>query len=187
MIAHEYRPDKDSPDDAYFTSMDQMVADSDFVCNTEQFAQALAANGNNVYRYFYAERSSTDLWPSYTGVKHGDELEFTFGGPLNDPREYDLEEVSLARKMVTYWSNFARNGSPNPSVYLNSWPKYKSPDWMFMNFTAKVTKVDREVLAERCEFWNEVLPHFTKEDKSEDEKEDEEEEDDDVDFDACKA
>ena len=33
-----------------FAGFDQMVADSDFVCNLEEFADQLSENGNEVYR-----------------------------------------------------------------------------------------------------------------------------------------
>ena len=35
-----------------------MAADSDMVCQTEEFAQIMAKNGNRVYRYFYNHQSS---------------------------------------------------------------------------------------------------------------------------------
>lgn len=59
LIAHEYRQRSDTQErDASFKALDQMVGDSDFVCNTESFAQALSENGNDVFRYHYAHRSS---------------------------------------------------------------------------------------------------------------------------------
>ena len=41
-----------------FKALDQMAADSDMVCQTEEFAQIMAKNGNRVYRYFYNHQSS---------------------------------------------------------------------------------------------------------------------------------
>ena len=49
MIAREYS-DLHSGPDALFLALDQTVADADFVCATEGLAQALAENGNDVYR-----------------------------------------------------------------------------------------------------------------------------------------
>ena len=68
----------------------------------------------NVYfyfRYFYGEQSSQDEWPKWSGVKHGDELEFSFGIPLANPKQYDVDEIGLARDILTYWINFVKNGS----------------------------------------------------------------------------
>ena len=48
MIANEYRNLYDGPD-KYFRALDQMVADSDFVCSTEELAQTLAAEPLNYW------------------------------------------------------------------------------------------------------------------------------------------
>ena len=51
MIAHEYKDRFPREDPAgKFKALDQMVADSDFVCDTEHLAQSLSKNGNDVYR-----------------------------------------------------------------------------------------------------------------------------------------
>ncbi len=65
-----------------------------------------------IYRYKYAHRSSRDPYPAYTGVKHGDDVEFVFGTPLFDnlSEEYQEEEVELAEDLVNYWSTFVKTG-----------------------------------------------------------------------------
>ncbi len=65
-----------------------------------------------IYRYKYAHRSSLDPYPAYTGVKHGDDLEFVFGTPLFEDlsEKYQDEEVALAEDIVNYWSNFVKTG-----------------------------------------------------------------------------
>lgn len=37
---------------------------------------------------------------------------FVFGEPLNatDNKKYQIEEMHLARRVMTYWSNFAKFG-----------------------------------------------------------------------------
>ena len=104
MIAHAYR------NFPKFYAYDQMLGDSDFACSVESFAEALAENGNPVYRYYYSHRSSQDPWPKYSGTKHGDELEFTFGHPLSAPEKYTVSELKLATEIVTYWTNFVKAG-----------------------------------------------------------------------------
>lgn len=99
-----------------------------------------------------------DAWPSWSGVKHGDELEFTFGHPLIDSKKYNGKEIGLAREILTYWTNFVKNGSPNPSSILTSWPKYSGPKWRYLNLTTDETTVEESGMADRCSFWNEVVP-----------------------------
>ena len=47
-------------------------------------------------RYLYEHRSSADPWPEWSGVKHGDELEFTFGIPIGN-KDYTIEERNFAK------------------------------------------------------------------------------------------
>ena len=49
LIAYEYY-DRVPGEFSLFNALDQMVADSDFVCNVEEFAQRLSNNGNWVFR-----------------------------------------------------------------------------------------------------------------------------------------
>ena len=161
-----------------------MLGDSDFACSVESFADALSENGNAVYRYYYSHRSSQDPWPKYTGTKHGDELEFTFGRPLKAPAMYTVSEIDFANDIMTYWTNFVKTGydgcsdskhcrsksfsfsrNPNSMPSLTTWPKYEAPDWSYyvLNAAPKKTKVDKKRLNDRCKFWNELLPEFLEE------------------------
>ena len=74
------------------------------------------------FRYYYTQRSSTDQWPSYTGVKHGDELEFTFGHPItNLTGNYPEDEAQLSEYIVDYWLNFVIDGYVKfISIYITS-------------------------------------------------------------------
>lgn len=162
------------------------MGDSHFVCNSESLAQALSGNGNDVYRYHYSHRSSTDPWPEYSGVKHGDEIEFTFGHPLTMPKKYSIAEVSFAHDVVTYWTNFVKGGSPNPAYFLNSWPKYEAPDWKYLNLTAAApagSALGMNTMADACEFWSDVVPLFEGEGEEADTMMDSE---DPITFDECR-
>jgi cholinesterase len=102
--------DKFEGDDKLFKATDLMAGDVDMTCNTEEFAQKMSSRGNQVYRYFYNHQSSVDPWPTWSGAKHGSELEFTFGIPLKTPKEYSANEIKFARDIITYWTNFVKNG-----------------------------------------------------------------------------
>ena len=79
-----------------------------------------------IYRYKYAHRSSRDPYPAYTGVKHGDDVEFVFGTPLFDDlsEEYQEEEVELAEDLVNYWSTFVKTGYSYPLKKSSATIKY---------------------------------------------------------------
>ncbi len=41
---------------------------------------------------------------------HGDEINYIFGEPLNPAHSYTDEEKDFGRKIMRYWSNFAKYG-----------------------------------------------------------------------------
>jgi carboxylesterase type B len=57
--------------------------------------------------------SSNNPWSLWMGVKHGDELEFTFGHPLNKlegGHSYKEDERQLSLKIMKYFTEFAKTG-----------------------------------------------------------------------------
>lgn len=89
---------------------------------------------STVFHYVFTHRSSISPWPKWMGVlvsyfaiffftpdkflilsvilfpKHGDEINFIFGEPLNSLFSYKPAEVRLSERMISFWVNFARNG-----------------------------------------------------------------------------
>ncbi|GLG99963.1 Acetylcholinesterase, partial [Gryllus bimaculatus] len=108
-IVFEYT-DWANPDDPIGNrdALDKMVGDYHFTCNVNEFAHRYAETGNNVYMYYFRHRSQSNPWPSWTGVMHGDEINYIFGEPLNPEHPYSPQEVELARRMMRYWANFAK-------------------------------------------------------------------------------
>ena len=160
LIGHEYS-DKFAGSDRLFKALDLMAGDVDMSCNTEEFAQKMSERGNRVYRYFYNHQSSVDPWPTWSGAKHGDELEFTFALPMRNPELYSAKEIKFARDIITYWTNFVKNGSPNPSNALQTWPEYQAPQWKYLNLTAGSTGLTgQNSLNQQCRFFNDIIPEF---------------------------
>lgn len=91
-------------------ALDKMVGDYHFTCGVNELAHRYAETGNNVYTYYYKHRSKNNPWPSWTGVMHADEINYVFGEPLNPGKNYSPEEVEFSKRIMRYWSNFARTG-----------------------------------------------------------------------------
>ena len=53
------------------------------------------------------------------GVLHGDEIEYVFGHPLNASGPHTVAEQSLSRKVMGYFSRFARTGYDFHFVFLS--------------------------------------------------------------------
>ncbi len=110
-IVFEYT-DWMNPDDPVNNrdALDKMVGDYHFTCNVNELAHAYAESGNEVFMYYFKHRSSQNLWPSWAGVLHADEINFVFGEPLNPTKKYLPEEIELSKRMMRYWGNFAKSG-----------------------------------------------------------------------------
>ena len=91
-------------------ALDKMVGDYAFTCAVVDYGHRFAETGHNVYMYYFSERASTNPWPTWSGVLHGDEIAFIFGEPLNRSKNYDQSEIALSKRMMSYWANFAKTG-----------------------------------------------------------------------------
>ena len=110
-IEYEYTHWLDKDDQLKnINNLDSAVGDSHFVCHLNHFAHAYANAGENVYMYYFTQRYSSNPWPEWMGVLHGDEIMFTFGEPLKAGLNYTKGEKKLSRKMMQYWTNFAKTG-----------------------------------------------------------------------------
>lgn len=63
-----------------------------------------------MYMYLYSHRTRSNPWPRWTGVMHGDEINYIFGEALNPAFDYTEEEKLFSRRMMRYWTNFAKYG-----------------------------------------------------------------------------
>ena len=86
------------------------LGDLNFVCPTVDLAEHYARDNLDVYFYEFRHRYSVNPWPPWMGVMHGDEIFFVFGEPLNNSKGYTHEEKKLSKKVMEFWSNFAKTG-----------------------------------------------------------------------------
>nr|QFF91351.1 acetylcholinesterase isoform 1 [Potamotrygon motoro] len=91
-------------------AMDDIVGDHNVICPLMHFAHKYSEFGSSTYVYFFDHRASNVAWPEWMGVIHGYEIEFVFGLPLEQKLNYTQEEEMLSRKMMHYWSTFAKTG-----------------------------------------------------------------------------
>lgn len=96
-----------------FENLDDAAGDFHFICPMVDFASIYAMHNQDVYFYYYTQRSSRHYWPDWMGVMHGDEISFVFGEPLYPELNFTHEEKVLTRKILKYWSNFAKYSDPN--------------------------------------------------------------------------
>ncbi|CRK91881.1 CLUMA_CG005501, isoform A [Clunio marinus] len=162
-IIFEYT-DWNEPDNPHSNrdALDKMVGDYHFTCNVNEFAQRYAEEGNNVYMYLYTHRSKSNPWPRWTGVMHGDEINYVFGEPLNPRLEYLEGEKQFSRRIMRYWANFARNGNPNPGLIdeLPEWPLHTAQGRQYLELGMNTSFIGRGPRLRQCAFWKKYLPQL---------------------------
>ncbi|XP_076435611.1 acetylcholinesterase-like [Babylonia areolata] len=144
------------------------VGDYHFVCEVNELCDRYAQNGQRVFSYWFDHRSSINPWPKWMGTLHGDEIHFVFGMPLNPDLGYTEEERQLSRKMMRFWSNFAKTGDPNRGpneMSMQEWPEYQPFERQYLNLSAELMKTGwqphhRGVRATECAFWHHYLPNL---------------------------
>uniref|UniRef100_A0A6B2E559 Acetylcholinesterase n=2 Tax=Larroussius TaxID=59268 RepID=A0A6B2E559_9DIPT len=162
-IVFEYT-DWTDPDNAHSNrdALDKMVGDYHFTCNVNEFAHRYAEEGNNVYMYLYTHRTKANPWPRWTGVMHGDEINYVFGEPLNPSYTYTDEEKEFSRRIMRYWVNFAKTGNPNPGFMptMPEWPKHSAHGRQYMELGLNTSYLGRGPRLRQCAFWKKYLPQL---------------------------
>uniref|UniRef100_A0A8D8R9Y7 Acetylcholinesterase n=1 Tax=Cacopsylla melanoneura TaxID=428564 RepID=A0A8D8R9Y7_9HEMI len=143
-------------------SLDKMVGDYHFTCNVNEFAHRYAETGNNVFMFYFKHRSYNSPWPTWTGVLHADEISYAFGEPLNPRKAFTASEVELSRRIMRYWTNFAKTGNPSlggdgqwTPVY---WPVHTAYGREYLTLDVNNTETGRGPRLKPCAFWKKYLP-----------------------------
>lgn len=151
----------------YAEQVNQMVGDYFFTCDSLWMADKLTEKRNGkeksgkVFIYHFAQTTSANPWPEWTGVMHGYEIEFVFGAPLVNPSSYKKEKIEreekFSRKVIEYWTSFATTGSPRlkNSVPKDNWPSYdgvKNRKWMYLKGGSHSTVMEAQKRVE-CALW----------------------------------
>jgi para-nitrobenzyl esterase len=139
----------ENPDDT--TAVLAAVVGADLInCPTEVVAGKLADHGRHIYLYSLQKKLDhlpEPLW----GVFHTSDLAFVFG---NDHWLAPLGEKDklLSAKMMTYWTNFAKTGSPNSSD-APEWPRYDSSAGRYLRLDETVSADVNAGAENKCAFW----------------------------------
>uniref|UniRef100_F4CEL7 Carboxylic ester hydrolase n=1 Tax=Sphingobacterium sp. (strain 21) TaxID=743722 RepID=F4CEL7_SPHS2 len=97
-------------------------------------ARSFAAGGNPAYIYLFSYVSDAMKGRMRYGAAHASEIPYVFNnlnirnGVAVAPKDHDI-----ARKMNTYWTNFAKTGDPNGKD-LPKWPVYDSKKGEIIEF-----------------------------------------------------
>jgi len=110
------------------------------------------------WSYQFDHVSSFNIWPNTLAcaddVCHGAELPYVFHTAANRGYKFTHDENELSILMVGYWTNFAKELSPNHSA--NDWPQF-GPDALNLIFVTPLSAVNtKSDLGTNCEFWDSI-------------------------------
>ncbi len=92
-----------------------------------------------VYRYHFELAALPSKYHPGTFAFHSDDIEYVFGTLATRPGEtVRPEDTQLSEAMMTYWTNFAKNGDPN-GTGVPAWPKYDATDNSLIHLNSPIT------------------------------------------------
>ncbi|KAI8486402.1 hypothetical protein Bbelb_359010 [Branchiostoma belcheri] len=151
----------------YRDALDNVFGDPFFVCPTVAAGKAHVNHGRTAYVYEFAQVASNLAWPHWMGAMHGYEIEFIFGLPIDPKWNYTAEEGELARRMMRYWTNFARTGNPNKRTADDPtediWRPYTEEGREYMVLDTDGTRMLSGPKSKQCAFWDRYMPSLQQE------------------------
>jgi len=108
-----------------------------------------------IYRYHLELAAPPSKFHPPTAF-HSDDIEYIFGSLDTRPgAEWRPEDRKLSDQMMTYWTNFAKNGNPN-GAGVQEWPKLGTEN-MVLHLDSTITAAPSTVEG-RYEFLSHGLP-----------------------------
>jgi para-nitrobenzyl esterase len=103
-----------------------------------------------VYIYYFDRKIPWPQHPEY-GVFHSSELPYVFDNLKLLNRPWQPVDQRVADEMLDYWTNFAKNGSPN-AAGLPHWPAFRAGNLTIMRLGARTEPIPPAPAA-RVQFW----------------------------------
>nr|CAB3230113.1 carboxylesterase 5A-like [Phallusia mammillata] len=149
ILVEKYSRGIENGDKLFYSKiLGNILADCIFLNHIVKVARKHADSGAPTYFYHMTHTSlfNHDIHfgplsahkPDYIRADHSDDIAFTFGAPflpngIKSGFKFSDEEKKLSDQMMTYFSNFAKNGNPNDGAPVDRiWPRYDLYQWRHM-------------------------------------------------------
>ncbi|CAC5408282.1 BCHE [Mytilus coruscus] len=146
---------------SYIDVLNDIGSDLSFRCPVIDFAKTFTDmyRGNPVYMYLFEHRSTKSPTPPWFGAFHTSEISYVFGDPLIDDVKFTESDKVVSKRMMNYWTTFAKSGNPNfngDKCTCNDWNLYDTQDRKYLIIDSDCPQ-DGEALRElQCAFLKNV-------------------------------
>jgi len=132
-------------------------------CRALQWTVRYAAFVPETYVYVFADRSAPNYLPAVSfryGASHTLELPYlfyNFHGARGTVPALTADQKHLSKKMVQYWTSFARSGRPTISS-PPAWPRFDEQQRSLTLNTPNPSVRSHTSQQHKCEFWDTFQP-----------------------------
>ncbi|XP_076110514.1 carboxylesterase 1C-like isoform X1 [Mytilus galloprovincialis] len=122
-------------------------------------------SGGNTYQYVVSKLSPKPFGPPppswFKGVGHGDELLYFFNITkflsLNEEVILNDKDEDFGKKMISYWTSFAKTGVPDAGNGSIPWKRFNINDKIYLDFDVEITQKSN-YKPEILDLWSNQLP-----------------------------
>ncbi|XP_072845287.2 acetylcholinesterase isoform X1 [Pogona vitticeps] len=137
----------------YRDAMIRASGDYAFLCPVASVANRMAEAGSPVFAYIFTHRPAFIVAPDWIGVPHCAELPYLFVSILStldgNATNSDEEEI-LSQRVMQYWGQFVRTGSPDGGSG-KEWPLYTGQN--FFRIGTEQDQAEETSPTFYCDFW----------------------------------
>ncbi|XP_059514390.1 LOW QUALITY PROTEIN: bile salt-activated lipase-like [Myotis daubentonii] len=161
---------QDSSQEAKKKTVVDFETDIFFLIPTKMAVAQHRANAKSArtYTYLFSEPSCNPFYPSWVGADHGDDLQYVFGKPFDNPLIYRAQDRTVSQAMIAYWTNFARTGDPNQghSAVPTQWEPYTQENGNYLEINNKMDgqSMKQHLRSSYLQYWTQTyqaLPTVT--------------------------
>jgi len=135
------------------TAWNAVIRYGGFALPSRLMADKIDALKQPVYFYRFNREAPEVRYARHLKCYHSSEISYVFGNPLSAPPPEDRQ---LSEQIISYWTNFARNGNPNGDD-LPQWPQWHANCRRNIILDVPIS-FEQNCAAEDCDFFAALLP-----------------------------
>jgi len=143
------------------------ASDTQFLSYDQKSAEIMNSHMSSVYNFYFTQKTNRSevgemlgLPMDYTPIHGDDEAFLVFTESSEDITGVSDEELDTSKKMIKYWTNFAKYGNPNSRTIedekLPVWYPYNQDEKNYLDLKAE-PEMKKNIHPERMYFWNKMI------------------------------